>query len=49
MRRMTDVDLIYAYKTAIEHDLDTEFIKMLEEEIRRREMTIPTVIKEQEK
>ncbi|ALS21580.1 MULTISPECIES: sporulation histidine kinase inhibitor Sda [Paenibacillus] len=48
MRRISDVALIHAYKLAIELDLDRDFIKMLEKEIERRGMNIPTLLKKQE-
>ncbi|WP_430071133.1 sporulation histidine kinase inhibitor Sda [Paenibacillus naphthalenovorans] len=46
MRRISDVELINAYKIAIEQDLDRDFVKMLEEELESRGIHIQTTIED---
>ncbi len=48
MRRMTDAELIDAYRIAIEHELDRDFVQMLEEEIDRRRINIQSVLQKQD-
>ncbi|MFE8699972.1 sporulation histidine kinase inhibitor Sda [Cytobacillus sp. FJAT-54145] len=46
MLKLSDTRLLKAYNTAMYLDLDEDFIKMLEEEIKRRK-SIKRIIKEQ--